>query len=439
MRFTDFLFAFAIVYLPYEQHYPLVWDVKGLNALNLTIIVLLVVIFTRKERAPSPTPLKGRFLFFFAALAIAFVIGESYDNSTFADDLTTLKNMILYASLYFIYYHGARDERSVRVLYATIIFTLFLISLQGVRQALDYGIASYNPNRRITGPFGLGTVFGANMAAGYFIIMLPVALVTLIMGRSRPLLRLGSALCLGLGTFATFYTYSRQAYFTLAALFMLVGVRRSVFFAIVLVILGATFDQWVPATVLQRIDQTEQVTSGGEEKLDDSTESRFLLWQGGMELFAERPWGIGLNHWKRSIGDHVPKAYKGFDAHNGFVLITTECGVLGIASFVFLVAGLWGLARRIEKLPDAGSQLYGNALGMAVLGLVCANLFGSRISNGEVLVDFWALAGLAARHYAMALARSRDEKAKAGAARAPVPALVVEPHLHHVAGGARRQ
>jgi len=127
MRFTDLLFAFAIVYLPYEAHYPLVLDVKGVNALNMIIVVLLVVILVRRERAPSPTPLKGRFLFFFAALTIAFLIGESYDSWTFADDLTVLKDMVMYASLYFIYYHGARDERSVRVLYAAVMLTLTVV------------------------------------------------------------------------------------------------------------------------------------------------------------------------------------------------------------------------------------------------------------------------------------------------------------------------
>ena len=438
MRFGDLPFLFAIVYLPYEAHYAWVLDVKGLNALNVIYVVLLVVIFMRKERAPAPTPLKPHLLFFFAALAIAFVIGESYDSSTMGDDLTVLKNMILYGSLYFLYYHGARDERAIRVMYGAILLTLFLISLQGVRQALDYGIANFNPNRRITGPFANGTVFGANMAAGYFIMMLPVALVTLIMARKHPFWRLGSALCIGLGSFATFYTYSRQAYFALAALFLLIGVRRSAVFAIVLLILGASYDQWLPASVLQRIDMTEQVTDNGEAKLDGSTESRFLLWQGGMALFAERPWGIGLGQWKRNIGGHVPAAYKGFDAHNGFVLTMTECGVLGIAAFLILLGGMWRLARRIEKLPDDESRLYGSALGMAVIGVVCANLFGSRISNGEVMANFWALAGVCARHYMMKTARSREETAKAAPA-APALASMVEPHLHHAAGGARRQ
>ncbi len=438
MRFGDLLFVFAIVYLPYEAHYSWVLDVKGLNALNLIIIVLLVVILTRRQRAPSPTPLKAHFLFFFAALAIAFVIGESYDSSTLGDELTVLKNAILYASLYFLFYHGARDERAIRVMYAAILFTLFLVSLQGVRQALDYGIASFNPNRRITGPFGGGAVYGANMAAGYFIMMLPMALATLIMARSRPLLRLGSALCIGLGTFATFYTYSRQAYFALAALFLLIGVRRSVVFAVVLLVIGASYDAWLPASVLQRIDMTEQVSDSGEAKLDESTESRFLLWQGGMELFAERPWGIGLGQWKRNIGAHV-RGYSGYDAHNGFVLVMTEGGILGIASFVFLLAGMWRLARRVEKLPDPASQLYGNAFAMAVLGVVCANIFGSRISNGEVMADFWALAGIVARHYMMVRDGSREEAAKAGASSAPAPASMVEAHLHQAGGGARRQ
>ncbi|HET9578074.1 MAG TPA: O-antigen ligase family protein [Usitatibacter sp.] len=399
MRFLDLLLAATIVYLPYEQHYQLVLPIKGLNAVNVIMIVLALVVALRKhDRVAAPAPLRGRFLLFFLALAVSFTIGQVYDNSRFVDDATYLKNSIFYMLFFFLFYHAAGDERSMRAMWGALMLTILLVSVQGVRQALDYGIATFNPTRRVTGPFGQGSVFGANMAAGFFVIMLPAALMVVLAGRSRPWLRLMGVACVLLGVFATFFTYSRQAYFALAALFVIAGIRRSLAFAIFAAVLAASYQLWVPDSVIQRVDSTEQVSASGDATLDASTESRFLIWQGALKLFSERPWGIGLDQFRRNIGAYVPD-YSGFDAHNGFILVLTECGVPGLLAFLWLLLGLWQLARRIEKLPDATSRLYGNALSMAVLGVACSNLFGSRIFNGEVMADFWVMAGLAARHY----------------------------------------
>jgi O-antigen ligase len=399
MRPWDLVLAATVVYLPYEQHYPLVLPIRGVNVVNIIFIVLAIAVAIRKrDRASAPAPLRARFLLLFLALAVAFTVGELYDSSAMAEDATYLKSSIFYMLFFFLFYHAPRDARSIRFLWGAILLTVLLVSVQGMRQAFDYGIANFNPNRRITGPFGQGTVFGANMAAAFFIIMLPMALMTMLMAKSQPLLRLAGAACVFVGVFATFFTYSRQAYFLLAALFVVAGLRRSLAVAILAGALALSYEIWVPSTVVERIDMTEQVDAGGEAKLDASTESRFLLWQGAMELFRERPWGIGVNQFRRNIGQHVP-GYAGFDAHNGFILVLTECGVLGFFALAWLLLGLWRLARRIEKLPDASSQLYGSALSMAVLGVACANLFGSRIFNGEVMADFWVMAGLAARHY----------------------------------------
>jgi O-antigen ligase len=417
MRLWDLLLAATVVYLPYEQHYPLVLPIKGVNAMNVIFIVLAVATALRRDgRAAAPAPLRGHFVLFFVALTFAFLVGEAYDSSQLAEDATYLKSNVFYMLFFFLFYHAPRDARSIRVLWAAILLTVLLVSLQGVRQALDYGIANFNPNRRITGPFAQGTVFGANMAAGFFIIMLPAALMTAMVAKSRPWLRLVALACVALGVFATFFTYSRQAYLLLAALFVIAGIRRSAVFAAIAFVLVVSYEAWVPETVVQRLDSTEQVSAHGDARLDASTESRFLLWQGGIHLVSERPWGIGLNHFKRSIGQYVPD-YAGFDAHNGFVLVLTECGVLGLFAFVWLLLGLWGLARRVQALPDADSRLYGYAFSMAVMGVACSNLFGSRIFNGEVMADFWVMAALVARHYTDAM-RARQPAAVAGSAAA---------------------
>ena len=101
----------------------------------------------------TPTPLKGRFLLFFALLLWAYCIGQAYDSSEWVIDLTELKNNLFYMLLFFLFYAAVSDVKTVRILIATLLFISFYAVYLGTRQALDYGIGSYNETRRVAAPF----------------------------------------------------------------------------------------------------------------------------------------------------------------------------------------------------------------------------------------------------------------------------------------------
>lgn len=124
-----------------------------------------------------------------------------------------------------------------------------------------------------------------------------------------------------------------------------------------------------------------------------------MLWEGAGQLILSRPWGIGFNHFKREIGPYVPAFLAGKDAHNFFVLITTEAGVIAPFAMLWLLASLALLARRVLRIDDSDeSRVLGTSLLMAIPAVILGNVYGSRFLDGEVMVNFWVLAALCARY-----------------------------------------
>ena len=396
------LLALMIIYIPYQRHFPVVIDFKGLNLINVMFMVALAFVWMRKPTAGAPTtvsmptPLKWQFSFFIACLIVAFLIGQSYDSSEFADDLTALKTNIFYLLLYFLYYHAVREIKSIQFLFGVVLFVTFLVSLQAFRQALDYGVLAYVESRRASGPFA-PDFRGANYAAAFLVIFVPLFSAIALTYKSRPLVRIIALGCTVLGVAAAFFTYSRQSYFILAAQFLVQTVRRSLLFGLLILIAVMNYQVWVPTSVAERIGMTEQVDASGDETLDTSTASRFIIWEGAGKLIAERPWGLGLNHFKREIGRYAPE-YRGYDAHNVYVLVTTEMGIVGLVALLLLIFGLFRLARKVTRLDKSeNSHLLGEGFLLAVIGLFLCNMFGSRFFDGLITGNFWVLAALVAR------------------------------------------
>ena len=405
-RPINLLLAFIIIYLPYVQHFPIVFEVKGLNMMNMLFFAVVIYVLLRKAKTQTPAPLKGYFLFFIFALCLSFLIGQFYDDSSFGDDLTTLKTNVFYMLFYFAFYYAIRDVATIRTLFAAILVVTVFVSLQCIRQGIDYGFGDFTDTHRASGPFAVD-YRGANLAAAYFIIFLPLFFSVFLVYRSKLYLRLIAIAGLLVGLTGVFVTYSRQAYLILAALLFFQAARKNVLLGIIVALAVISYEAWAPEALVDRLQNTEQVDdNSGEQRLDVSTESRFILWAGAMELIAERPWGIGLNHFRRTIGRIVPE-YANYDPHNGFVRVATEAGLLGVTAFVLLLVKLFRLARRVGKLDASeDTQLFARAFSISVIGVAASNLFGSRIFDGDVMGNFWILAALVARYYTLMLEKT---------------------------------
>ena len=441
-----------LVYVPNQTQFPAEFEVKGFNIINVLMLLTLLTAWMQRDRlramsagtAPAPTPLAGSFKFIFAVLVLSYCIGQVYDSSEWANDLTALKNIILFMLLYFLFFHSVRDLKTIRLMFVVILLVTFMASFQGLRQALDYGIATYNETRRVAAPFGWSFT-NANRSAVFFTIFLPLFASVGLFYKEHKWVRVLSFGCVGLGIFVIFFTYSRQAYFIVALLALLLTLRKSIFIAALVAVALVTFPYWAPETAVARLESTtqgEQASSSSpppkegepEGKYDESTESRFIIWEGAAQLIAERPWGIGLNHFKREIGTYAPR-YKGMDAHNNYVLFTTEAGILGTISMVNLLIGLVLLGRRVEKSDGSEhARILGVGFTFASIAVCLGSIYGSRFFDGDVMGNYWALAALAARYSVL----PREARvASPSPAPTPDPRAGLDPHARPL-GAVRR-
>jgi O-antigen ligase len=143
-------------------------------------------------------------------------------------------------------------------------------------------------------------------------------------------------------------------------------------------------------------------------------------------MIKDSPYGIGLHNFHREIEPHLPPWIIARDAHNHFVLITTEAGFQGGIVFVLLLLGFYGLGFRLWRSAggDPDARVLGIGYVMAVTGLILGNLYNSLFYSGEIMGNFWLMTGLVARY--VALLETEAEK-KRDTVASPAPS---EPQAH---------
>lgn len=390
-----------IVWVPNQLHLPADLGLKGLNAINLLFLSILLVMLGQQrdpDRISLPTPMKGVFIAYFVMLVWAFLIGQVYDASQIIFDLTALKNSIFFMSLYFVFFHAVRDAKTIQQMFFMLLLVAAVAGLEAIREGLDYGFGVYSETKRAAGPFG-EDYKSSNLAAVFFAIFTPVFAAVAFYMKDRPMWRFGGIGGTAILLIGIFCTYSRQAFLIVALLMLLMAIKRNVILGLLIAVALINFEAWVPEGVVERLAMTTAQTSEtGEAQLDESTASRFILWQGAGRLILQRPWGVGLNHFKREIGSEQP-ALAGFDAHNFLVLITTEGGIFGGVMTLALYIALSVLAWRFWRAAATADQrAMAAGFAGATLALMLGNLYGSRLLDGAVTGNYWILAALCARY-----------------------------------------
>lgn len=398
------LLAALIIYIPNALHFPQSLGIKGFNVYNLLLLLAIAGVVTREGKSEVPAPLKSRFIFYYAVAAWALLVAVANGTPHFIDDVTVLKTIIAYSVLYFLFFHAARDRDDIRRYVAVILFVVFMMGVEIFREAAAVG---FNPDKRMAGAFG-DSVFAANYAAIFLGILVPVAVAVMLFYRGKRRYKLAAAATFVMGLAGIFFTQSRTALAAVAVTTLVLALFRSKAMAALVIFAIANYAAWVPESVHQRVATTKQVDEYGVEKLDESTESRTVIWSGAWELIKENPMGIGLNQFRDRIVPFLPEWVKARDAHNHFILITTEAGWIGGLALVVLLLGLFGNGMRLYRLAGDDAEARVLALGYlgAWAGLVMGNLTHSVIYAGDVMGLFWILSGLVAR-YVVILERER--------------------------------
>jgi O-antigen ligase len=394
------LLAFQILYTVYQNHYTFETGIPGLNLPNVLFGVVLLFVYFRpgRDEVKAPAILRGPILIFFAMLIVAFFIAQARAPGDFMVDLTYLKNALFAPLLYFLYLHCKLSKKDTRLLIIGVMAVAGVAALQAVRQGFDYGIGTFVETHRAAGPFGENWR-NANRAGVYYAMFLPMFVALALFLHKDLRWRLAAMGGIALLTVAILFTYSRQAYFIALFGLVLLLLRRSLIFA---VLIGGTLISlaaYLPDSVVQRVQETQTQGAHGEAEVDESTASRWEIWTGALAMWEANPTGVGLNRFKDEIGHY--SAFKHFDAHNFYVLTLAECGPQGLLALLLLIAATFRLGAQLRRNVPAGDpEAKALAIGFSVVAVCTAlgSLYGSPFLENDVMGDFWILAGLLERY-----------------------------------------
>jgi O-antigen ligase len=394
-----FLLALTIVLLPNSLRLMVETGIPGINLHNFLFLVLLVGLgLSRPEAVPLQ---RGRITLALLGLILVLVAGfvhtQLIDGSTFGADLTLLKNVIFYPLLYFIFRGCRLDAARTRQLIILTLAVAVVAGLEAVYEWWRFDKGTYSPDMRAGGPFG--DARASNGAGAFYVIFLPMLGALLLYHRNHGFWRMAALIGTVVLALAVLATHSRQAYLIATIVVFLLLIRRNVLIAVVLGTLMVASFSLLPDSVIDRVEETRQESGTGEQKFDHSTESRFLIWKGAIEMWQEHPGGVGFNRFKQHIGNYTD--FAGYDAHNAFMLILAECGPVGLLALMWLFWRLWSMARRLRRSPavaDPEVQAFAIGFTLAVVSVFLGNLFGSIVFHGSVMSNFWILCGLMERY-----------------------------------------
>lgn len=124
---------------------------------------------------------------------------------------------------------------------------------------------------------------------------------------------------------------------------------------------------------------------------------RFEIWQAGWAMIKAHPFlGIGANLFVRDYaryriaGDSLTAAY----AHNHFLQMAAEIGVLGLAAFLWFLAVSFAAWKRLLQSSRLEMRHAAIGLGCGVVAFLAIGLLESALQSSRCNAVFWLLMGL---------------------------------------------
>jgi hypothetical protein len=431
------LLYFQLLYVVNQVHFPWETGIPALAPTNLIFILVLLALSSAPPDEINPEPmLKKPLLYFFGALGFAFLWAQVRAFNDIVDDMTYVKNAVFFPLFYFMYLRCKMDEKNTRLLIIWVLVIAAVAGLEAVREGFDYGFGHYNPFRRASGPFGVDW-HHANRAGVFYGMFMPMFVALALFLRGQKLWRLGAIGGIVLLAGGSLFTYSRQSYFLCILAFVLLFIRKSIIATVIISVTLVSLAGYLPDSVFQRVEETKQQGKHGEEEVDVSTASRFEIWGGAMEMLAHNPLGVGLNRFKKEIGSYC--SYKGFDAHNFFVLTLAEAGPQGLFTWLLVIWTLYKLSRWLRmNAGDDDPEMKALALGftVAIFCMALGGIYGSPHFEGAIMAPFWALAGLLERYMNLKLAKAGTKPSEKAADESLVAKFPLAAHI--APGGAKK-
>jgi len=378
-------------FLPWIPPTPL----PGLNALN----VLLFAVFgtfalgkvLRRERLFRPNHLGALIGWLLLLCAVSIVRGAAfptgYGFEAYPAAIVLFRSATTF-SLYFIVLamvDGEGDRR--RVLWAVLLGLL----LESVATIL-YGRSG--PGGRAIGSIGQSNELGSFVA---LLSVVAFAMVPAVRSWIGKLMLLGTMFA---GSLALIYSLSRGAMVAfLVSLFYVAWRSSKTLFGVLLLTLALS-PVWAPDYLKARITSSQVEVEGSDQvTLDKASEARIETWQSLLLVVKAHPIdGVGftgLGYVLPDIGNALGLADVKDSAHNTYLRMLAEMGVLGLVLFLWLMARcLWLAEKGIRAARTRFDRGLAVGMGGAAISMLIGCAFGDRFWNVLIASGFWVICAL---------------------------------------------
>jgi O-antigen ligase len=336
----------------------------------MLVLAALNIPFAVMSRFQAPEVGKLRIQFVLVLLFFGFTVSALIPHRLYGANVTTLEEMVPNVLAYFLGIVHFRSPQRLRFVRATLVFialfVLFnaLMDLPYVRAAgvdtpyvMAQGTTLANIEPRIR---GLGMLHDPNTYGQFVLLILPLLFVA----KSDAGLGVGWLVALptsALFLVAVFYTGSRGTVLGLAVLVGMFLIRR-------LRATGAVITMILGGLALLAVNSYKNRTislSGGMDRL--------AIWSDGLSYFKQSPlWGIG----PRNFMDRY-----GMTAHNSFLLVAAELGMIGYFLWMSMMVVTLVQLNRIPQVvgkSDPSLTRWALALKISLSGYLFTSFFLSR-------------------------------------------------------------
>lgn len=264
-----------------------------------------------------------------------------------------------------------------KVLVASMVFSGSILAIAAVNSYL-HGIdlaAGYRAKGIVSGMFG-----DPNYLALSLIILIPFSYCLVlrtknIIGKIIFMVTLISFLA------GTIVTFSRGGMLGLAVVLLLLLIKTpkkktTIFIALILLLL-------VPFVPQKYWERGKTIT---EYKADAAIISRIDAWKAGISMMVHRPFGVGAGNFgegfvlyrhKEAID---PSSFRRV-AHNSFIEIGGETGILGLILFITLIIFSMKELKKIDKINEEKTLSFAQATFISLVGYCFSAFFISQAYN----------------------------------------------------------
>jgi len=394
-----FLLIFVV---PFTQQFTLIKSAIGPVDIGTDDVFIIFIILswlarlaTRKDVLVLKTSLNWPIVAFFTCGMFSYIGGLRVfgtgivGKSAFLVGFLHLMKFFEYVVVYFIVVSAIRDLKQIKkILIMFFVVTGLLAILQFIFmfQFGYFSLSAPPPPSFIyimaMRAFGTNAILGAYYA--FFLSILLVYLLDVPVAKGKVPLVLFAILL----SFALFNTYSRSAYFGLMAGFVILAKFKEKRLFLIILLLAVFSPIYLQSAVLERITLTVSVYHP-KIVLDASSAIRLDIWKKGLQVF--------LNNFIFGTGYWTTRWVLRAEAHNQYLAILIEMGIVGFSVFCWLLVRMFKNALTLIKKTESG---FLNSLGLGYIAGLTAVLascfFSETLESFRMTGPIWFIAGLIA-------------------------------------------